>query len=158
MIYFPIPHSQAILKNLKKSKTTQHFTVQARPKSTHMIYLIWGREEQLFLCLTCALAFRPCTVERNLHPTPQDLIQQGKKKRKKRWFLNQKNLLSPLREQSCPQPRTNVPLSSYPVTNSQPRLATPGVQRIKQKETAPTLQIFSSQLHKDSLPNTTHTL
>lgn len=78
MIYFPIPHSQAFKKK-KNAKTTQHFTVQARTKPTHMIYPIWGREEQLFSCLTCALAFRPCTVKRNLHPTLQDLIQEEKK-------------------------------------------------------------------------------
>lgn len=78
---FPNSHSQPFLK---KSKTTQHFTVQADRKPTHMIYPVWGREEQLFLCLTCALAFRPCTVKRNRHPTLQDLIQQKKKKRKKK--------------------------------------------------------------------------
>lgn len=156
MIYFPIPHRQTFFK---KNKTTQHFTIQACTKPTHMIYPIWGREEQLFLCLTCALAFRPCTVKRNLHPTLQDLIQQKKKRVDlwiKRTFFPLFSL--PLREQSCPQPRTKMPLSSYPVINSQPRLTTPGLQGVKQKKTSPTLKIFSPQLHKDSSTNRAHTL
>lgn len=104
-----------------------------------------------------------CEEKPSPYTSRPDPTEGEKKKRKKGDFWIKKTnffpLFSlPLKEQSCPYPCANVPSSCHPVINSQPRLTTPGLQRIKQKKTSPTLKIFSPRLHKDSSANRTHIL